>query len=782
MVLTKIVGGCPSHEAGNAAMANGLTLAVGPKKPSNSLQLQLHPFSSEHETGGLIVKIQPPREPEDTDLHHVPCDLVLSIDISGSMADEAPAPSKPGEEAGEDTGLRVIDLVKHAARTIVATLDSRDRLGIVTFTTQSKVLQPLMSMTDENKAKTLKNIEDMEPLSSTNMWHGIRDGLGLFSEVEGGSTGRVPALLVLTDGMPNHMCPPKGYVPMLRSMEPLPATIHTFGFGYELRSGLLKSIAEVGGGNYSFIPDAGMLGTVFIHAVAHLQSTFANNAKLRLTYPSYLKLEEMTGEAVGRQEPVELEGDVPEPMTSLTIPIDNIQYGQSRDICLHYGNPAAAIRKEAGANPPPAITAVLEYQHFSPTVHQAVAHQSPFASTPSLDPGEIAHHLSRAALIAFLATLSPLNVQHEHEPRGRPPTESAELLQSLVASLPATSPKFTTTPGGHAGCRSLLTDICGAPVPTTNPSSWTGQVALALLDPTFYHRWGRHYLASLAGAHARQACNSFKDAGPLQYGVDSPLFQRCRDRLDKAFDSLPPPVPPPVRRSGPGGRNQKKTYTAPVSMARYNHVGNGCFAGCSPVLLAGGKGVARINRLRAGMEVVTPRGPRKVAAVLRMPVRRAEMCLVAAAAGPSGKGRSRLLVTPWHPVELLQGGKWVFPRDHATRSVRYTGAVYSVLLERDEDADAHAILVGGVWGVTMGHGLATQVLGRRYDVRVHEFYGVYDAVSKALARLPQRAGGVAMGAGLTRDPVTGKVNGFSAVKAEEVKALGMRQRGRGVFA
>lgn len=489
----------------------------------------------------------------------------------------------------------------------------------------------------------------------------------------------------------------------------------------------------------------------------------------------------MTGEAVGRQEPVELEGDVPEPMTSLTIPIDNIQYGQSRDICLRYGNLAAAIQKEGGANPPPAITAVLEYQHFSPTVHQAVAHQSPFASTPSLHPDEIAYHLSRAALIAFFATFSPLNVQYEHEPLGSLPTNSTELLQSLVDSLPA-SPKFTTTIGGYAGCRSLLIDICGAPVPTTNPSSWTGQVALALLDPTFYRRWGRHYLASLAGAHARQVCNSFKDAGPLQYGVDSPLFQRCRDRLDKAFDSLPPPVPP-VRASRRNGRNQNAhTVRAPVSMARYNNAGNGCFAGCSPVLLAGGKGLVRINRLRAGMEVVTPCGPRKVAAVLRMPVRRVEMCLVAAAAGPSGKGKSRLLVTPWHPVELHQGGKWVFPRDHAARSVRYTGAVYSVLLERDEEPDAHAILVGGVWGVTMGHGLTTQVLGRRYDVRVHEFYGAYDTVSKALARLPQRAGGVAMGAGLTRDPVTGKVIGFSAVKPEEVKALGMRQQGRGVFA
>lgn len=41
--------------------------------------------------------------------------------------------------------------------------------------------------------------------------------------------------------------------------ERLPASIHTFGFGYNLRSGLLKSIAEEGGGNYSFIPDSGMI-------------------------------------------------------------------------------------------------------------------------------------------------------------------------------------------------------------------------------------------------------------------------------------------------------------------------------------------------------------------------------------------------------------------------------------------------------------------------------------------------------------------------------------------
>ena len=112
---------------------------------------------------------------------------------------------------------------------------------------------------------------------------------------------------------------------------------------------------------------------------------------------------------------------------------------------------------------------------------------------------------------------------------------------------------------------------------------------------------------------------------------------------------------------------------------------------------------------------------------------------------------------------------WKFPKDVAVRKVRYTGAVYSVLLERDADADAHAVLVGGMWGVTMGHGLTQADKGG--DVRVHQFYGDYDKVSGALARLPQRSGGVALGGGLTRDPDTGLVNGFNTVEVEQTKSL-----------
>jgi hypothetical protein len=440
---------------------------------------------------------------------------------------------------------------------------------------------------------------------------------------------------------------------------------------------------------------------------------------------------------------------------------------------------------EAGGLSPPIITAALHYQRFTPETHQAVAHRHALdiSSRPQLDRAEIAYHISRSALVSFLSTIYPLkHPQLEHCPLRDLPSDLPSRLQALLASIPASRPEFASS---HPGCRSLLTDLCGAdfdfrhledlngdPATATaasssSSSSWTtaGQIALALLDGSYYRRWGMHYLPSIAGAHARQVCNSFKDAGPLRYGVDSPLFAACRERLDDAFERLPAPAPSrrlPIRCSGSG---VAPAVPPPVlsSMKRYHDVDNGCFAGCAKVLLASGR-TLRIARLRKGTEVVTPRGPRRVMAILRMEARRANMCLVMPA-----DGKRSLLVTPWHPILLARPGSvWAFPKDVPMRPARYTGPVYSVLLQPDEDANAHAIMVGGTWGVTMGHGLTEgEEMETHHDVRAHQFYGNHSRVSRALAMLPKTPGGVVLGGGLTRDPKTGRVNGFSSRARED---------------
>jgi len=103
-----------------------------PKDDAEAPEVTIFPFDSRD---GLIVKVQPPRDHADPHLDHVPCDIVLVIDVSGSMSANAPVPG----DGGEQMGLSVLDLTKHAARTILETLGPQDRLGIVTFASEARV-------------------------------------------------------------------------------------------------------------------------------------------------------------------------------------------------------------------------------------------------------------------------------------------------------------------------------------------------------------------------------------------------------------------------------------------------------------------------------------------------------------------------------------------------------------------------------------------------------------------------------------------------------------------
>ena len=523
---------------------------------------------------------------------------------------------------------------------------------------------------------------------------------------------------------------------------------------------------------------------MFVHAVANLQSTYSTRSVLRVAYPQYLKLEETTREAVDKQSPVQLgvrgsrQGgeDLEAPM-ELTITLNNLQYGQSRDIYLRYDTKVVeAIQSGFDFAAPPIVSAELEYwQQAMPSLlssnkastrkfrstesmqHKVLAHSKNVLSEPttSLPPAEIAYHISRSQIVAFLSSLyPPLGETEEHAPVDWSEDLSA-LLKDLLVNLPASVYAYTS-----AECQSLLDDLCGA--------APKGQVTLALSNEEYYKGWGVHYLPSLAGAHSRQLCNSFKDPGPLMYGRESPLFKKCRERLDDAFDNLPAPkasaTAAAVSVGWVPGHGAHTSVRGPILMSTYNRSDNPCFAADTLVQVqADGsgdeqEGVVRvpISKLRAGMQVRTPRGSRAVVAVLKTPVKGAIMCRVG----------DDVLVTPWHPISLPEknGADWVFPSDVAKQFVWYTGSVYSVLLERDDaDPEAHAIAVGsgGVWGVTLGHGLVDATDGETRDVRAHAFFGDYDKVVESLEGLHKtEEGGVVLGGGVTRNAETGLVDGF----------------------
>lgn len=412
---------------------------------------------------------------------------------------------------------------------------------------------------------------------------------------------------------------------------------------------------------------------------------------------------------------------------TLDIPLGNLQYGQSRDMYLSCPVPPSEL---GGVDGLP-VHAQLRYSSMHGVTFVVEAQQD-IRLPNSIPAAQFAYHQSRAMLCDYLSSLFPrIHGEYKLPARdSRLQKRAQEELEMLVSRIPAKN-------YGDEYNASLLEDI-------------TGQVKLAVERADYLRTWGLHYFLSLWDAHAMQVQNTFKDPGVQVYDKDSPLFCECQKVLTRAFNSLKPPEP-------------SRGRTASVLlMEYYNRSDNPCFSGSSLVTLANGKRMP-VSGLRGGMSVETPAGSRRVAVVLKTRVRKVIMCRV-----------RDLLVTPWHPIALPErngdtdsedadGGaesssslssppppssSWVFPHEVADKAVRYSGAIYSVLLEPDASPAAHAVRVGGVWGVTLGHGIVDGSQTR--DARAHEFLGDYGRIVKALAALGVGHDGVAVAVGVRR--------------------------------
>ena len=181
-------------------------------------------------------------------------------------------------------------------------------------------------------------------------------------------------------------------------------------------------------------------------------------------------------------------------------------------------------------------------------------------------------------------------------------------------------------------------------------------------------------------------------------------------------------------------------------MSRYRKPGNNCFARNTKVLVVdstnGTTKTIPIEKLRAGDTIKTLQGKNKV-------VRTVLKCYTDQAKGRTmtmitTNAATSLWVTPWHPMSQ-DGGTWFFPAEAYLEEkypemvkTGFTGPVYAVQLERQPEdvANDHAINVEGLWGATMGHGLTSEDGIEVSNVRVHEFYGDWDAVARSLDRLP----------------------------------------------
>lgn len=623
----------------------------------------------------------------------MPVHIVAIVDISGSMDTEVSVLNSSG--VSESNGLSRLDIVKHALNTIVETLNENDCFSVVTFSNQGNVLIEKQKITVVNKQTILNKIKNLKPYGGTNLWDGVKCAIDIISQTQ--HTGHINSLFLLTDGQPT-VEPPRGHETMLlnklKQLGPK-CVLNTFGFGYDLDSSLLSNMAKIGNGFYSFIPDAGFVGTIFINALSNLLLSYATHGSITINYTDN---------------------------SSDTVNFDMSKYELTRLTTINIGRNKIFNIKVSYVNP---ITLELTEQTFNNDDIEYI-----------LDQGSLMDVMVRHKFCEILnkSLQSHSLVQQD--------------LQEFIKHIELIQNKTPLING-------ILQDA-------------KGQVSEALSSPTYFNKWGKHYLRSLLMAHSQQNCNNFKDPGVQCYST--PEFEILRNNIDDIFSKIPPPTPSKTLRSNTFG----STPPTIQNMSAYNNVDNGCFAGeCVVLTLNGPKFVKDIN---VGDYVETGNKNRpyaRVKNVLKISLENKPVNMT--------KFRSGLMITNWHPIFVETPKKynivitdknmifspvnegfftWNFPKhlSLATPKVEttlnscsdmiYNGeAMYDFVLD-----NTHTININGIICVTLGHNFTENVVKHEYFGSQKVVYDIHKLSVNGYATITRDF--------FTRSTTTNQINGI----------------------
>jgi len=658
---------------------------------------------------------------------HVHSDIVAVIDISWSMSMEVKVTSAAGSV--ESNGLSMLDIAKHAVRTIIGTLGEKDRVAIVQFCRDGEIKLPLTLMNEDGRKLAEQKLDEIQFGNGTSLWNGMDKALTCLTDgghggpAKKGEPQRFGHVMVLTDGETEDKA---GTVSNLNDYkmkhEKLPGTMSFFGFGYEIDSPLLVQLADYCGGSYAFIPDGGFVGTCFVNAVSNLLTTMSLDATLTLEADNDAEILDVLGGL-----PWTRNGD------TIRVSLNALQYGQSKDV---------VVRMKMKSQDP-YLFACLEASSLQESVRATGLAPGDPKGADSVEP-------QRCRSIAVGALNKAIEVASVKDSRGEYTEEALgkarEVIKTAIEKIQASSAVKTEQVQG------LLEDLLG-------------QSSEALSKGDYWKKWGKHYIPSVASAHKLQQCNNFKDPGVQHYG--SEMFSKLRDAADAAFDTLPAPnitpamyrylgngevIKNPDYRLGRGGGAGFAAAAPPIAanMAAYNDRYAGCIDGnCTATLASGPR--RKLAELSKGDRVLAAGSDgdpltAEIACVVRSRCRGGR-ALLSELPGKGDAARA-LRLTPHHPVLADEEG-WRFPAELGDLHECPCEAVYTFVLR-----GAPAILVEGWSCATLGHGLAT-------GAAAHPYFASRQAVEE-LSQLPGYASGLVdlVPENIIREPETGLVCGL----------------------
>jgi Ca-activated chloride channel family protein len=237
-----------------------------------------------------------------TDFARKKLNLVVVLDYSGSMGSPFSEyyydqfGNKVEIERNADFGKTKMDIADQAVVDLLGHLEGDDRFGLVVFSDEAYVVEPLTKV-EEKDLETLEDaILDVEEYSGTDMEAGMKKGSAAFGKyVEIDPSERENRIIFITDAMPN--LGEIGEVGLLTILEKnADQGIYTtfIGVGLDFNTDLVEKITKVRGANYYSVHSASEFEERMDEEFDFMVMPLVFDLLLRLEAPGY-RIEKVYG-------------------------------------------------------------------------------------------------------------------------------------------------------------------------------------------------------------------------------------------------------------------------------------------------------------------------------------------------------------------------------------------------------------------------------------------------------------------------------------------------------
>ena len=209
-------------------------------------------------------------------------DLALAVDVSGSMAGDK------------------IAAVRTALSHLIDQLGEEDRLAIVEFDEDARLLLASTTMDASGRTKAHQIAEGLRDKGSTNIEAGLHEAYVQVAPREGANA----RVMLLTDAQPNvGATGVDSFVGMANLYADEGIGLTVFGAGLDLGTDLVHELSEIRGGNYFFLADAEEIASIFDDEFDFLVTPLAYDLEVRVAAAEGWTLENAYGAPLDQPGP-----------------------------------------------------------------------------------------------------------------------------------------------------------------------------------------------------------------------------------------------------------------------------------------------------------------------------------------------------------------------------------------------------------------------------------------------------------------------------------------------